>query len=225
MKKAILPLAVLFGCATLAFLAIVVWPVSVGVYTGTESISGAMIDLQPRAIELEGISIQAQPTSGTCGITAVAVASNFINHTDYAPGDLIKKLGITKEGASDSDMLDWLQRELPGRKITHQSNGTDEAMIRDIHASLMKNNPVVISFAAPNPYNIPYYDSHASIVYGLDLGNETITIANVYGYIEDISLVEFLNRMSFTERDKFPFWHRFIFKIFKPVPNRYYRVD
>ena len=97
-------------------------------------------------------------------------------------------------------------------------------MIKDIHASLNSQNPVVIFFGAPNPDNKPYYDFHGSVIYGINLDSETITIANVYGYNEEISLVDFLNRMSYAEISKYPFFQKISIKFFQPK-NAYYLIE
>ena len=174
------------------------------VYTNTDELSDVIETLQPKIIELDNIKIKAQPYNGVCGITSVTVVSNYFNNTDYEANDLIKKYNVTSGGSSNDDMKKWLQREMPEKIFVHKSNGTNKEMISDIHASLYDNNPIVVSFGAPSPYNEPYYDFHSSVVFGINLDNETIIIANSYGYREEISFVDFLNRMSFAEIDKYP---------------------
>jgi hypothetical protein len=173
------------------------------IYTNTSDVSGTIGSLQPRVILLNNVSIRKQPDSSTCGITSVTIMSNYFNKTDYEVSDLIKKHNANG-GASFDDIKKWLQLELPDKNIVFKSKTTNEEMIRNIHTSLHKNNPVLISFGAPNPFNKPFYDFHASVVYGINLDIEIITIANAYGYVEEISLVDFLNRMSFAEADKYP---------------------
>jgi len=173
------------------------------VYTNTNELADTIETLQPRVIELDNMPIKTQPNAYTCGITTVTVMSNYFNNTDYEVNDLIKKYKAGK-GCSYNDMRKWLQGELPGRIIVQESNGSNEEMIENIHASLQNNNPVVIFFGSPNPYNEPFYDFHGSVVYGMNLEDETIIIANSYGYREETSLVDFLNRMSYTEIDKYP---------------------
>ena len=180
------------------------------VYTNIDELLLTLKTLQPRIIELDGINIIKQPTSTTCGITTVTIVSNFYNNTDYDANDLARKYNVnTARGSNNNDMIKWLQGELPGRIIVYKSNVSNEEMIRDIHSSLNNNNPIVINFGAPNPFNEPYYDFHVSVVYGINLENETIIIANTYGYREEISLIEFLNRMSYTEIHKYPPVQRF----------------
>jgi hypothetical protein len=51
------------------------------------------------------------------------------------------------------------------------------------------------------------------LVTGIDLEKKQVNIANVYGYEEQISIVEFLNRMSYREIEKYPFMQRMIIKM------------
>jgi len=173
------------------------------IYTNTNDISETINSLFPKVIELNNVSVKAHSEDGYCGISSVTIMSNYYNSTNYEVNDLIKRRNAHK-GASFDDTKKWLQLELPGKNIIFEINIKDEDMIRDIHASLNNNNPVLIFFGAQNPFNKPFYDFHASVVYGIDLDNKTITIANTYGYIEKTSLVDFLNRMSFIEIDKYP---------------------
>ena len=172
---------------------------------------------------MDNISIKAQAeASNSCGITTVTVVSNYYNNTDYEPNVLIEKYNVNiSKGSSGNDMIEWLQSELPGKSITFKSNGTDEEMIRDIHTSLTNDNLIVVFFGAPNPYNEPYYDSHASVVYGINLDSETIIIANSYGYREEIPLVDFLNRMSYAETDKYTSAQQFVWKFANTDKNMY----
>ena len=166
-----------------------------------------------------------QPDSTTCGVTSVAVMSNYFNNIDYEADDLKTKYNITKGGASVAEMTEWLQAELPKKTIVFKSGGTSEELIGDIHSSLSNGSPVLILFASPNPYNVPYYDSHGSVIYGINLDSETITIANSYGYSEELSLIDFLNQMAYAERDKFPLIQQFIMKIISPEKNMYFIIE
>ena len=199
----------------------VLLPDKAEVYTNTDSISDAIGSLLPRVIELDGISVKKQPDATTCGITTVTVMSNYYSNTDNEVGDLLEKYG----SKGNTDTAELLQKEMPGREVIFKSNVTDDAMIRDIHASLNRGNPVVVYFGAPNPFNEPYYDSHGSVVYGINLDGKTITIANSYGYSEEITLIDFMNRMSYTERDKYTSAQRFIWKFIAVNINTYILVE
>jgi hypothetical protein len=203
------------------FLIYVLLPVDTEVYLNDNSISDAIGSLHPRKIELNGISVKEQPDSTTCGITIVTVMSNYFNCTDYEVSDLLNK--HNSKGTTDAAEL--LQLELPGREVNFISNVTNDKMIRDIHASLSRGNPIAVYFGAPNPYNKPYFDSHGSVIYGINLDSKTITIANSYGFSEEISLVDFLNRMSYAERNKYTSAQRFLWKFLAVSKNMYIIVE
>jgi hypothetical protein len=194
------------------------------IYTNTNEISDTIGSLQPRVILLNNVSVKKQPDSSTCGITSVTIMSNYFNNTDYEVKDLIKRRNANG-GASFDDMKKWLQLEMPEKNVVLKSKVSNEEMLRNIHASLDNNNPVLISFGAPNPYNKPFYDFHASVVYGINLDKEKITIANAYGFIEEISLVIFLNRMSFTEIDKYPLIQQTVLMRNEMDKNVYFLVN
>ena len=52
---------------------------------------------------------------------------------------------------------------------------------------------------------------HYSLVTGMDIPNDKITVANPYGYIEEISVGEFLQRTSFEAYEKMPLFLKFGF--------------
>jgi len=196
------------------------------IYTNTNEISEIISNLQPKFIVLDNITVKTQPNSSTCGITSITIITNYYNKTNFGVNDLIKKYNVnTSKGSTFDDMKRWLQGEMPEKNIVLKANETNVEMIRNIHSSLNNNNPVLISFGAPNPYNKPFYDFHASVVYGINLNNETILIANAYGYLEEISLTEFLNRMSVTEIDKYPLIHQFILINNRRDLNTYYLIN
>ncbi len=48
---------------------------------------------------------------------------------------------------------------------------------------------------------------------GINLEEKQVDIANVYGYEERIPIIDFLNRMSYSEIDKYPLMQRIIIKL------------
>jgi len=196
------------------------------IYTNINEINNTTESLQPKIIKLNNIIIKTQPNSKTCGITSVTIISNYFNNTNYEVNDLIKKYNVNiSKGSYNNDIKKWLQGEIPNKKFEIKLNGTNDTMIENIHSSLDNNNPVLIIFGAPNPYNKPFYDYHASVVFGIDLENEIITIANAYGYIEELSLIEFFNRMSLTEIDKYTLFHKFLITMNQMDINTYFLLE
>jgi len=220
MKRIIVALNMVIGIVVCTLTACVID----GVYGNTDELSDVIKTLQPRVIELNDIVIKIQPDAYTCGITTITVISNYCNNTDYEVNDLINKYNASN-GSTVNDMKKWLEGELPGKSIVYESNGSNESMMRNIHVSLSNNHPVAILFGSPNPYNKPYYDFHGSVVYGINLDSQTIVIANSYGYREETSLVDFLNRMLFTELDKYPSVQQFQIRRNRMDRNAYFLIQ
>ena len=58
---------------------------------------------------------------------------------------------------------------------------------------------------------------HYSLITGMDIPNDRITVANPYGYTEEITVGEFLDRTSFAAYEKMPLFLKlgFAFGIFE----------
>ena len=74
--------------------------------------------------------------------------------------------------------------------------------------------PVPIEWAAKKDGE---WTLHYSLVTGMDIPNNTVTVANPYGYYESISLDEFLERTRFDAYEKMPVFLKagFVFGIFE----------
>ena len=74
--------------------------------------------------------------------------------------------------------------------------------------------PVPVEWAAENGGE---WTLHYSLVTGIDIPNDRITVANPYGYVEEISVGEFLRRTSFEAYEKMPLFLKlgFAFGIFE----------
>ena len=56
-------------------------------------------------------------------------------------------------------------------------------------------------------------DSHYSLLTGMDIPNNMVTVANPYGYIEEISVDDFLQRTSFEAFENMPFYFKLAFAV------------
>ena len=100
---------------------------------------------------------------------------------------------------------------------------TDSELIAAVYDNLANGIPVPIEWAAK------YGDDwtlHYSLVTGMDLANDRVTVANPYGYMEELSVDEFLSRTSFEAYEGMPLFLRlgFAFGIFEEntvfIPER-----
>ena len=54
---------------------------------------------------------------------------------------------------------------------------------------------------------------HYSLLVGMDIPNDKITVANPYGYVEELSVDEFLQRTSFEAYENMPFYFKLAFAV------------
>lgn len=194
-------------------------------YTDLTVIESELNDYYPGNHLLENIPVLTQPNDSTCGITAVAVECNYINSRNDTVGDYVSRQSVDiYSGADAADIQRWLKNELPGRDVQYRSEEDTGVMIETIFDSLVRNIPVIVFFGAPNPYNMPLYDFHASVVYGYDISGNEIHISNSYGYLETITIVDFLNRMNFSEIDRYPDSQQFLLRCGLISRNMYFLV-
>ena len=91
---------------------------------------------------------------------------------------------------------------------------TNSELVTAVYDSLEQGIPVPCEWAAL------YEDTwtlHYSLIIGMDIPNDIVTVANPYGYTEQISLSEFLSRTRFDAYENMPLFLKlgFAFGIFE----------
>ncbi len=87
---------------------------------------------------------------------------------------------------------------------------TNEELIDAAYENLANGIPVPFEWAAK------YGDAwtlHYSLLVGMDIPNNKVTVANPYGYMEEISVDEFLQRTSFESFEPLPFYFKLAFAV------------
>ena len=110
--------------------------------------------------------------------------------------------------ASTGGFVEEINKCIPSKKFSERAYLKDDELLKGIHDSLKENNPVAIEWAAK------YEDEwtlHFSVVSGLDLSSDKVTVYNPYGYIENLSTEEFLSRTSFEAYKDIPLFLNFGF--------------
>jgi hypothetical protein len=182
--------------------------------TDLTHLSDNICNLEPRKVSIEGVKIYTQPGDSTCGIATISTVVSYLKGEEVSPEELLIKHSLQEKGGMGYDgFLKYLSSELPEFEIEYAGGLDDSELIEAIHNQLAGNIPVPVFLGSPNLYNEPFYDFHASVITGIDLERNRVNIANVYGYEEEISLLEFLNRMSYREIDKYPFMQKLIIKM------------
>ena len=155
-------------------------------------------------VEVNGIELVTQKVS--CGYASIEMISTYYgNKVSEEELDTRNKSIST---ASSDGFLKEINKTIPSKTFLKRSYLKHDSLLKEIHDSLKKNNPVAIEWAAK------YEDEwtlHFSVISGLDIANDNIQIYNPYGYIENINLDEFISRASFEAYKNMPLFLTFGF--------------
>ena len=164
-----------------------------------------------QALSIEGVNIFKQDVS--CGYAVIQMFAQWSGKPEITEQSLYNEYGkvVTSTGKSfEAEM----NKRFPEYKTTMHKYLKSTELIDKTYDSLAKGVPVPFEWAAK------YEDSwtlHYSLVIGMDVPNNEITVANPYGYIEKISLQEFTDRTSFKAYENMPIFFKlgFAFGIFE----------
>lgn len=156
-------------------------------------------------VEVTGVELVEQHIS--CGYASIEMLSNY-----YGQKITEKELSVKNKGrittSSSRGFLKEINKSIEGKTFVKHEYLKHDILLKEICISLKDNNPVAIEWAAK------YKDEwtlHYSVVTGLDIANDNVTIYNPYGYIENIGVDEFINRTSFKAYEKMPGFLQFGF--------------
>ena len=149
-------------------------------------------------VSISGIGLVKQEIS--CGYAVIEMFAKWNGNTDITEQSLFGKYGkiVTSTGkAFEKEM----NRQFPEYTTTMQKYLKNEELIDLVYESLASGFPVPFEWAALLGDE---WTLHYSLITALDVPNDLVTIMNPYGYVEEISLQEFLNRTSFEAYKKMP---------------------
>lgn len=155
-------------------------------------------------VKVEGIEVFKQDVS--CGYAVIEMFSKWNNGsiTEQSLYDTYGKVVTSTGKAFEKEM----NKQFPEYKTTMYKYLSSEDLIDKVYTSLSKGIPVPVEWAAK------YEDEwtlHYSLITGLDIPNDKVTIANPYGYTEEITIKEFINRTNFESYEKMPLFLKFGF--------------
>ena len=161
-------------------------------------------------VSVENVECITQDVS--CGYAVIEMFSKWDggNITEEELYDEYKKV-VTSTGKS---FCEEMNKRFPEYNTGMYKYLTNSEMIDSIYDSLYEGVPVPIEWAAKKDGE---WTLHYSLVTGMDIPNNTVTVANPYGYYESISLDEFLERTRFDAYEKMPVFLKagFVFGIFE----------
>ena len=155
--------------------------------------------------EVSGIELVTQHVS--CGYATIEMLSSYYGKK-VTEDELSDKNNGGISTASSGGFLKEINASIPGRTFIKREYLKDDELLKSIHNALSTGRPVAIEWAAEYKGE---WTLHFSVVTGLDLAADTVTVYNPYGYIENITAQELLERTSFRAYEKMPLFLRFGF--------------
>lgn len=157
-----------------------------------------------KKVEVTNIELVSQKVS--CGYASIEMVSSFYNEkvTEEELDSRNKKISTS----SSKGFLEEINKSITSKSFVMKSYLKNDDFLKEIYNSLENNNPVVIEWAALYEGE---WTLHFSVVTGLDLSDDLVTIYNPYGYIENIGVDEFISRTSFKAYSNMPLFLKFGF--------------
>ena len=161
-------------------------------------------------IEMDNIPIFSQETNYTCFAVSQVIARNYLV-SPIAESEFIEEFGL-RDRTSGMLPNEWKtlanQAFNPYGYSVAQLNPKSEAEILNIITeSLLNNLPVVFYYSAVDDWNKPGFNTHYSVIFGIDMSSGTIKISNPYGYLEDLLFAEFFDGLVFRSYESEPLTH------------------
>ena len=168
-------------------------------------------------VMIDGVDVIKQDVS--CGYAVLEMFSSWSGHsvTEKSLYDQYGKV-VTSTGRA---FCREMNKQFPEYTTTICKYLKNTELIDAVYENLSNGIPVPFEWAAL------YGDDwtlHYSLIIGADIPADKITVANPYGYYEELTVAELLNRTSFEAYEKMPLFLRlgFAFGIFEK--NTVFRV-
>ena len=156
-------------------------------------------------VEVEGVELVKQHVS--CGYATIEMLSSFYGKK-VTEDDLDAKNKGGVSTSSSNGFLKEINQSISNKSFQAHKYLDNDVLLKEIHLSLKSGNPVALEWAALYEEE---WTLHFSVVTGLDIANDNVTVNNPYGYIENITVDEFINRTSFEAYKDIPLFLNFGF--------------
>ena len=161
----------------------------------------------PNYYERVSTSISLKKQDISCGYATIEMMSEYY-------GDKVEEIELAKRNhgnittSSSNGFLKEINKTITSKTFIKRSYLKNDELLKEIYASLKNENPVAIEWAAQYEGE---WTLHFSVVTAIDFPCDDITIYNPYGYTEDLSLKEFIDRTSFKAYKNMPLFLGFGF--------------
>ena len=167
-------------------------------------------DKYSEPVYVDGIEVITQDVS--CGYAVLEMFSAW-NGGDLTEEKLYEEYGrvVTSTGEA---FCDEMNKQFPDYTTVMYKYLKNTELIDLTYDSLSEGMPVPVEWAAKKDEE---WTLHYSLVTGMDIPNDTVTVANPYGYLENVSVDEFISRTRFDAYENMPLFLRmgFVFGVFE----------
>ena len=189
-KRILMSAAVLLGVILLAvFAALAVLSVRTRAIRDDWSSEFSSEEYQ-NPVSVDGVAVITQDVS--CGYAVLEMFAAWSGR-DLTEESLYEEYGkvVTSTGRA---FCREMNRQFPEYTTEMHRYLTDTELLKQAYDSLSRGIPVPFEWAAL--YG-DVWTLHYSLIIGMDIPNDRITVANPYGYYEELSAEEFLERTRF----------------------------
>ena len=155
-------------------------------------------------VEVVGLNLVSQHVS--CGYATIEMISSYYGNP-VTEDELDARNGAIST-SSTAGFLKEINKSIPNKSFVKHTYLKNDQLLKEIHDSLKNNNPVAIEWAAKDHDE---WTLHFSVVSGLDLTNDNVVVYNPYGYIENVTTKEFIDRTTFNAYKNMPLFLNFGF--------------
>ena len=152
-------------------------------------------------VYVDGIEVITQDVS--CGYAVLEMFSAW-NGGDLTEEKLYEGYGrvVTSTGEA---FCDEMNKQFPDYTTVMHKYLKNTELIDLTYDSLSEGMPVPVEWAAKKDEE---WTLHYSLVTGMDIPNDTVTVVNPYGYLENVSVDEFISRTRFDAYENMPLFLR-----------------
>ena len=149
----------------------------------------------------------------SCGYAVIEMFAKWSGNDKLTEQSLYDKYGkvVTSTGKSFAKEMN---KQFPKYNTKMYKYLKNTELIDKVYTSLKNGIPVPFEWAAKDKNT---WTLHYSLIIGMDIPNDNVVILNPYGYEENITIKEFLDRTSFKAFKNMPFYFKlaFAFDIFE----------
>ena len=135
----------------------------------------------------------------SCGYASIEMLSSY--YGKKASEDDLDARNASMSTSTSHGFLDEASKSIPSKRFVMHEYLENDRLLKEVHESLEKGNPIAIEWAAKFKSE---WTLHFSIVTGMDLSKDLVTVYNPYGYIEKIDVDKFIARTSFESHAPLP---------------------